>query len=53
MAHRISDGRQLFKSAAVPARLNRRTILEILRDTKPNLPGYWRAAGTDAVKAGG
>jgi hypothetical protein len=31
---------------------DRRAILEILRDTKPNLPGYWRAAGTDAVKAG-
>jgi hypothetical protein len=32
---------------------DRRAILEILRDTKPDLPGYWRAGETDAGKTGG
>jgi hypothetical protein len=32
---------------------DRRAILEILRDTKPGLPGYWRSIDPDALKGGG
>lgn len=32
---------------------DRLAILQILRDTKPDLPGYWRSTDADTVKIGG
>lgn len=43
--HDVLTGKERAESYAHLSRGDRRAILEILKDTKPNLPAYWRNGG--------
>ena len=47
----ILTGKEEDKQFAMKAG-DRRAILEILRDTKPNLPAYWKGDGKSAARTG-
>jgi hypothetical protein len=40
--YEILSGKEQSKDYAYFSAADRRAILEILRDTKPNLPAYWK-----------
>src|SRR6185437_1574749 len=46
----VLSGKDTSKTFARLSDADRRAILEILLDTKPNLPGYWKAQSPDAAK---
>jgi len=49
----VLTGKDTSEKYARISMQDRRAILEILRDTKPGLPSYWRTGDTDALKSGG
>jgi len=46
--HAILTGQDVDPQFAKLAATDRQAILEILRETKPNLPDYWRAGSVSA-----